>query len=117
MCYMVIIIITQQRRKTSEEFFNKIYTSHFIGTFVCERELETEQNCNILTPHSYGHQHCVFLILQGCSIGGPEAHSAGFLYYVLFSNFSGPQLNQGPRAPSAWCGFPYHISSITPSDL
>ena len=22
-----------------------------------------------------------------------------------------------PRAPSAWCGFPYHISSITPSDL
>ena len=22
-----------------------------------------------------------------------------------------------PRAPSAWCGFPYQISSITPSDL
>ena len=26
------------------------YTSHFIERVVCERELETEQNCNILTP-------------------------------------------------------------------
>ena len=25
--------------------------------------------------------------------------------------------HQSPKAPSAWCGFPYHISSITPSDL
>ena len=31
---------------------------------VCERELETEQNCNILTPHSYGHQSYVFLVLM-----------------------------------------------------
>ena len=23
--------------------------------------------------------------------------------------------HQGPKAPSAWCGFPYHISSITPT--
>ena len=23
--------------------------------------------------------------------------------------------HQGPKAPSAWCGFPYHISSISPS--
>ena len=26
------------------------YTSHFIERVVCERELETEQNCNVLTP-------------------------------------------------------------------
>ena len=26
-------------------------------------------------------------------------------------------IHQGPKAPSAWCDFPYHISSITPSDL
>ena len=25
----------------------------FARVGVCERELETEQNCNILTPHSY----------------------------------------------------------------
>ena len=30
---------------------------------------------------SYGHQRCVFLVLQGCSTGGPGAQlSAGFLY-------------------------------------
>ena len=27
---------------------------------MCERELETEQNCNILTPHSYGHNSVSF---------------------------------------------------------
>ena len=53
-----------------------------------------------------------------CRIAQPEAQRSssqlddGFLYCV--SNFSGPQLNQGaPRAPSAWCGFPYHVSSLT----
>ena len=25
--------------------------------------METELNCNIWTPHSYGHQRCVFLVL------------------------------------------------------
>ena len=52
-----------------------------------------------------------------CSTGGPEAHSAGWWLSLLhlISNFSEPQLNRGPRAPSAWRGFPYHISSITPS--
>ena len=103
-----------------------------------------------IDPHSYGRQRCVFLVLQGCSTGGPEAHSAGWWLSLLhlFSNFSGPQLIEGskgplhrafsstsnqqllwtptlltsnpigaPRAPSTWCGFPYHISSITPTDL
>ena len=67
--------------------------------------------------HSYGRQRCVFLVLQGGSTGGPEAHSAGWWLSLLhlISNFSGPQLNRGPRAPSAWRGFPYHVSSITPS--
>ena len=37
----------------------------------------------IYWPHSYGHERCVFLVLQGCSTGGPEAHSAGFVYCIL----------------------------------
>ena len=76
------------------------------------------RNCNIWTPHSYGRQRCVFFVLQGCSTGSPEAHSAGWWLSLLhlISNFSGPQTPSGfPRAPSAGCGFPYHISSITPS--
>ena len=53
-----------------------------------------------------------------CSTGGPGVHSAGCWLSLLhlISNFSGPQTPSGfPRAPSAGCGFPYHISSITPS--
>ena len=53
-----------------------------------------------------------------CSTGGPGAHSAGLWLSLLhlISNFSGPQTPSGfPRASSAGCGFPYHISSITPS--
>ena len=47
-----------------------------------------------------------------CSTGGPGVHSAGCWLSVLhlISNFSGPQIPSGfPRAPSAGCGFPYHI--------
>ena len=50
-------VINNAHRKTQEDFFIKIFTSHFIckGTkgyskFACERELETEHNWNILTP-------------------------------------------------------------------
>ena len=36
--------------RTSEDSSLEKYISHFIERVVCERELETEQNCNILTP-------------------------------------------------------------------
>ena len=55
-----------------------------------------------IDPHSYGHQRCVFLILQGCSTRGPGAQlSAGWWLSLLhlISNFSGPQLNRGPQGP------------------
>ena len=77
---------------------------------MCERELETEHNCNILTPHSYGRQRCVFLVLLAYS-------TTSCLLTHLISNSSGPQLIRAPSAPSAWCGFPYHILSATPTDL
>ena len=38
---------TRQWRRAKTSL--KKYTSHFIVRFVCERELKTEQNCNILT--------------------------------------------------------------------
>ena len=80
---------------------------------MCERELETEQNCNILTPTllaitaflscspgllnwgpgcpaSLGHvsQSSIFSrtgLIPNCSIGGPEGPSAGccFLYSII----------------------------------
>ena len=79
--------------------------------FACERELETEQKLQYFDPYSYGCQRCVFLVLL-------MLNSAGWWLSLLhlISIFSGPQLIRTPMAPSAWCGFPYHISSITPSD-
>ena len=75
------------------------------------------RNCYILTPTLMA-VNVVSFLFSWCSTGGPEAHSAGWWLSLLhlISIFSGRQFNQGPRAPSAWCGFPYHIS-ITPSDL
>ena len=55
-----------------------------------------------------------------CSLGllnrRPRAHSAGCWLSLLhlISIFSGPQTPLGfPRAPSAGCGLPYHISTPT----
>ena len=52
--------------KTQEDFFNKIFTSHFIckfrkgcTKFACERELETEHNWNILTPKLWPSALCL----------------------------------------------------------
>ena len=43
----------------------------------------------------------VFLVLQGFSTGGPEAHSAGWWLSLLhlINNFAGPQLNRWPWGP------------------
>ena len=38
----------------------------------------------------------------------------GFLYCILSATSRDPNsIRRAPRAPSAWCGFPYHISSLT----
>ena len=38
----------------------------------------------------------------------------GFLYCILSASSLDPN-SSGTQAPSAWCGFPYHNSSITPT--
>ena len=101
----------------SEDFFRKICTSHFIVTFVCESELESEHNCNILTPSLMAVSVVSFLFSRAAQ---PAAQGPTLL---AFSTTSYQQLlwirtqSGAPRAPSAWCGFPYHISFLTPSDL
>ena len=109
---------------TQEDFFINICTSHFIATF--ERVTQglrvrgcwrPNRNFNILTSTLMAVNVMSFSFSR-CSTGGPGVHSAGCWLSLLhlISNFSGPQTPLGfPRAPSAGCGFPYHISSITPS--
>ena len=110
-CYIVIYIIIQHhndtisktdawindaRRKTQEDFFNNIFTSHFIARvrkgcsrFACERVLETEHKLHILTP---------LLWPSRCLSWSPDVgvrSIGGF-----------------PWAPSVECGLPYHIWSL-----
>ena len=50
------------------------YTSRFIERVVCERELETEPNCNILTPPQlFWLLQPFFPVLLDCSTGGLRA--------------------------------------------
>ena len=98
--------------KTREGFFINICTSHFIVR-VRKGLLKV---CNILTPTLSAVNVVSFSFSRAAQ---PEAQRPTLLGDLLhlISNFSAPQLNRGTRAPSAWCSFPYHTSSITPSDL
>ena len=73
--------ITDAKIKTQEDFFNKIFTFHFIARvrkdcvgFYCERELETEHNWNILTPKLWSATLCLSRSpLDPNSIRAPES--------------------------------------------
>ena len=76
--------------KTSGHRSFEKYTSHFIERVVCERELETEQNCNILTP-------TLMAITALCLSRSPGL------------------LNRGPRDPASLGNSP-HSSIFSPTD-
>ena len=61
-------IARQWRRVT--QFLEK-YTSHFIWKVCVWEGVRDRTELQYINPHSYGHQRCVFLILQGCSTGDP----------------------------------------------
>ena len=80
--------------------------------FTYERDLETEQKLQYSDPHSYGRQRCVFLVLLMLN----RRPWCSLCWVLAFFTATYPQTPSGfPRAPSAGCGFLYHISSITPS--
>ena len=72
--------------KTSEDFLKKYIPLTLFERFVCERELETEQNCNILTHTLMAISVVSFSFSRAAQ---PEARglsfllSAGFLYNIL----------------------------------
>ena len=55
----------------------------------------------IFWPQSYGRQRCVFLVLQGCSTGGPGLTllGDGFPYCILSATSLVPKLHRGSRGP------------------
>ena len=108
-------------KQTSEDLFKKICTFHFIVRVrkgllkVCVWEGAGDgTELQYIDPHSYGRQRCVFLVLQGCSTGGPGAQlSVGWWLSLLhlISNFSGPQLIGGPEGffGLAWLSLPHLV--------
>ena len=72
----------------------------------------------IFWPQTYGHQRCVFLVLLMF-----HRRSRGPLCWVMafftesYQHLLRTSTHQGPKAPSAWCGFPYHVSSPTGTQL
>ena len=105
------ISLTKYLPLTLLQGFEKGYSG-----FSRERELQTEHNWNILTPNVWPSALCLSRS-PGLLNRRPRAHSARWWLSLLhlISVFSGPQLIRAQMAPLAWCGFPYHISSITPS--
>ena len=70
-------------------------------------------NCNILTPNLWPSMLC----LSRSPDAQPEAQGLTLLgngfFTASYQQLLWTSTHQGPKAPSAWCGFPYHISSIT----
>ena len=71
---------TDAWRKTQEDFFTNIFylSLYWFERVACERELETEHNCNILTPLLWPSR-CVFLVLL--FLGAPSV-GCGFPYHI-----------------------------------
>ena len=84
-------------------------------TFACERELETEHNCSILTPTLMAVSVVSFSFSRAAQ---PESQRPillgdGFLYCILSATSLDPNSSEAPRAASARRGFPFHILSAT----
>ena len=90
---------------------SKRVTQRFYG----ERELETEHNCNILTPTLMAVSFVSFSFSRAAQ---PATQRPTLL---AFSTTSYQQLlltstqSGAPKAPLAWCGFLYHITTLTPT--
>ena len=110
----------RNEQQTQEDFFNKYLPLTLLQGFekvvwsFTVRGSWRPNITEIFWPQSYGRQRCVFLVLLGGSTGGPgpTVLGDGFLYCILSASSLDPN-SSGPQAPSAWCGFPYHISSPT----
>ena len=101
--------------KTQEDFFRNICTSQFICKvrkgfvgFYCERELMTEQNCNILTPTLMAVNVVSFSFSR---VAQPKAKRPtllgdGFLYCILSATSLGPNSIGGPEPLQPGVAFP-----------
>ena len=91
-------------KQTSEDFFNKICTSHFICN-VCEWERVGDRTeLQYFDPHSYSRQRCVFLVLQMLNRrpSGPALCWVMAFFTASYQQLLWTPNNQGPKGPLRW---------------
>ena len=87
--------------------------------FYCERELETEHKLQYLDPLLLWPS--ALCLSRSPGLLNRRPGGSALCWVLAFSTTSYQQLlwtptpSGAPTAPSAWCGLPYQISSITPS--
>ena len=107
--------------KTQEDFFIKICTSHFIvrvpkgySKFYSERELETKQNCNILTPTLMAVSVVSFSFSRAAQ---PEAQGPTLLSFstTSYQQLLWTQTQSGAPSPFGlvWLSLPHLVSTPT----
>ena len=113
-----INIKTQQWRKRGD-FLKKIYLSLNFNVCVWEGAGDRTE-LQYIDPHFYGRQRCVFLVLQVCSTGGPEAHSSrcGLSLPHLVTNGS-PNSIESPEGlfGRVWLSLPHLVSNSSGPQL
>ena len=105
--------------KTQEDFFINICTSHFIvrvqkgllEVFVWEG-VGDRTELQYIDPHSYGRQHCVFLVLQMLNrrLSGPLCWVMAF-FTASYQQLLWTPTHQGPNGPFGlmWLSLPHLI--------
>ena len=87
----------------TEGFFKKIYFSLYLKGLCVWEGVGDRTEQQYINPHSYGHQRCVFFVLQGCSTGGPGAQLSAEWWLSLphlLSNCWSPKLTDLLFSPS-----------------
>ena len=127
-CWIHTDAMNNRRRQTSLTnyvpltLFVRVQKSY--SRFACEREMETEQNWNILTPIVMTINVVSFSFFW-CSTGGLVVHSARCWLSLLhlISIFSGPQFIRAPspfglvwlslpHLDSNWQQLNWHLTSV-----
>ena len=98
-----INITTHNNNRRAKQFLEK-YTSHLFERVVCERELGTEQNFNILTPTlmTIGVSFPFSWAAQPAAWGSASL-SASFLYHILSpTRLISKLINRGSEGSLCW---------------
>ena len=122
----IYVLDTYRRNEQhmQEDFFNKNLPLTLLqgfekgySRFACERELEIEHNCNILTPNLWPLTLCLFFFyMLNRRPWDPLCWVLAF-FTASYQHLLWTPIQSGlPRAPSARCGFSYHPSSLSVSN-